>query len=165
MRARILEQVRHQPVLTALGISGLLGLLLMLLPALDRAVLLVASAGVLVGVGALSIWLLREHKEIEWTTSAGRVPRVRGSDRRVTALARSIDAATTGDEAAARRVHATLRSLADARLAPQGLTLDGPPADAEAVLGPDLTAYLISTGQRPVSTQELSSFITTLEEH
>lgn len=165
MRARLLELVRQQAVLTAVGAAGLLGLLLMLAPALDRAALLVASAGVLVGVGALGIWLLRDHKDIEWTTSAGRVPRVRGSDRRVTALARSIDAAGAGDEAAARRVHATLRSLADARLAPRGLTLDGPPADAEAVLGRDLTAYLISTGQRPVSTQELASFITTLEEH
>ena len=48
---------------------------------------------------------------------------------------------------------------------PQGLTLDGPRADAEATLGPSLTAYLISSEPPPVTTDELASFITTLEEH
>ena len=62
-------------------------------------------------------------------------------------------------------MRATLRSLADARLSPQGLTLDGPGGEAEAALGPDLTAYLISPKPPHVNADELASFITTLEEH
>ena len=165
MRTRIIEQVRGHEVVTSIGIAALLGLLLMLAPVLDRAALLVASTAVLISVGALAIWLLRDHKVSEWTTSAGRVPRVRGSDRRVTALARSINAAVTGDEAAQSRVQSTLRSLADARLAPQGLALDDRTAEAEATLGKELTAYLIASKPRQVTTDELASFITTLEEN
>lgn len=165
MRARLVELARGHEVLTAVSVAAVLGLLLMLAPALDRAALLVASAGVLVTVGALAIWLLRDHKDIEWTTSAGRVPRVRGSDRRVTALARTIDAAATGDAAARSRLQATLRSLAEARLAPAGLALDGPGSEAEVRLGRDLTAYLLSPTPRQVDTTELATFITTLEEH
>lgn len=165
MRARVLGLLRGHEVGGAVALAAFLGLVLGFVPVLDRVFLLVASAGLLVGAGALVVWLLREHRQIEWTTSAGTTARVRGSDRRVTALARTIDASLTGDGTAALTVQSTLRSLADARLAPQGLALDGPGGEAEAALGPDFTAYLISPKPRQVNADELASFITTLEEH
>jgi len=157
--------MRGHEVAGAVALAAFLGLVLGVAPGLDRVFLLVASAGLLVAAGALGVWLLREHRDIEWTTSAGTATRVRGSDRRVTALARTIDASLRGDEAAARTVHSTLRSLADARLTPQGLALEGPGGEAEAALGRDLTAYLISSEPPHVTADELASFITTLEEH
>ncbi|EAP99664.1 hypothetical protein JNB_05834 [Janibacter sp. HTCC2649] len=165
MRAKLLARLRGHEVAGAVALAAFLGLVLGVVPALDRVFLLVASAGLLVGAGALVVWLLRDHREIEWTTSSGTTTRVRGSDRRVTALARNIDASLSGDDDAARAVQATLRSLADARLSPQGLALDGPGTEAEAALGPDLTAYLSSSKPPHVNADELASFITTLEEH
>lgn len=165
MKARLLEQIREHEVAATVAVAALLGLALMLAPILDRVFLLIASSGLLVGLGALGVWLLRDHRDIEWTTSAGATARVRGSDRRVMRLARSIDAALLGDDTARHSVQSVLRSLAEARLAPHGLSLDGPEAHAEAALGPDLTAYLISQNPRLVNADELASFITTLEEH
>ncbi|MEO7268922.1 MAG: hypothetical protein ABIW49_06935 [Knoellia sp.] len=165
MRARLLDLLRGHEVAGAVALAAFLGLVLGVVPVLDRVFLLIASAGLLVAAGALGVWLLRDHHELEWTTSAGGTARVRGSDRRVTALARTIDASLTGNHEAALTVQATLRSVADARLAPQGLTLDGPGREAEAALGPDLTAYLSSSRPPHVNADELASFITTLEEH
>ena len=98
MRARLLEQLRGHEIAGAVALAAILGLVLGVVPALDRVFLLLASGGLLVGAGALGVWLLRDHRDIEWTTSAGTMARVRGSDRRVTALARSIDASLTGDD-------------------------------------------------------------------
>lgn len=159
-----MQRLRGHEVLTLLGAAAVVGLVLAVVPMLDRVALLLASAGLLVGVGALGIWLIRDHHDIEWT-SAGTVARARGSDRRVTALARTIDTSLTGDGAAGRAVQATLRSLADARLAAHGLSLEGPDAQAEGALGAELTAYLVSPTPRHLTADELSAFITTLEEH
>lgn len=165
MRHRIAQLLRGREVAAAIGMAAVLGLALGPLPGLDRVLLLLASAGLLVGTGALGIWLLRDHHVIEWTTSSGTPARVRGSDRRITALARSIEASFTGASDAALTVQATLRSLAEARLAPQGLALDDPEAGAEAALGRDFAAYLRSSPPRQITADELDSFITTLEEH
>ncbi len=165
MRQRLLALVRGHEVLTAVGAAALLGVVVTLVPVLDRVLLLVASTALLLAVAALAIWLVRAHREVEWTTSAGSPERVRGSDRRVTSLTRTIDAAVAGDSAARADVQQLLRSAAEAQLTRRGLPAD--PADdaARAALGPELTAYLTSASPRPVTTGELASFITTLEEH
>lgn len=165
MRSRLLQLTRGHEVASATVLAAILGLAIMIAPRFDRPPLLVASAGLLVGVGALAIWVIRDHHSLEWTTSSGAVPRVRGSDRRITALARSIDDSLGGDDAAAGRVRSTLRSLADAHLSPHGLSLDDPTTDVDAVLGRDLTAYLTAPRPRHVNADELASFITTLEEN
>lgn len=165
MRQRLEALVRGNEVMTAVGTAGVLGVAMTLVPALDRVLLLVTSSALLVVVAALVIWLLRGHRELEWTTSAGAPERVRGSDRRVTSLTRTIDAAATGDESARRDLQSVVRSAAEARLARQGLPPDPTGDAARAALGAELTAYLTSTSPRAVSTAELASFITILEEH
>lgn len=165
MRTKLLDMARGHEVASATVLAALLGLIIMVAPGLDRVSLLVASSGLLVGMGALGIWLIRDHHDLEWTTSAGTAARVRGSDRRVTALAHTIDASFQGDDEAAHTVQQTLRSLAEARLTPHGLTLDSPGKEAETVLGRDLTAYLMAPRPRLVNADELGSFITTLEEN
>ncbi|CAN7385098.1 hypothetical protein [Knoellia sp. LjRoot47] len=165
MRQHLATLVRGHEIATGVAVAAVLGLVVSVLPALDRPLLLVASTGLLLVVAALAIWLFRSHREVEWTTSAGAPERVRGSDRRVTSLSRTIDAALAGDEGARADVRALVRSAAEARLTSQGLstTLDHEPT--RAALGPGLTAYLTSATPRPVTTDELASFITTLEEN
>lgn len=165
MTHRLVELTRGREVTASVGAAATLGLLLVLAPGLDRVLLLVASTAALVALGALIVWLVRDHHDIEWTTSAGTAPRVRGSDRRITALARTIDSGLAGDVPAQHRVQSVLGSLAEARLAPHGLSLAGSPVEAEAALGRDLTAYLTSPTPRHLTADELASFITTLEEH
>lgn len=157
--------VRGSEVTTAIGAAALLGVLVTLVPAADRALLLVASVALMLALGGLVVWLVRGHREVEWTTSAGAAERVRGSDRRVTALARSIDAALAGDETAGSEVQSAVRSVAEARLTQLGLPPTVTDDGSRAALGPELTAYLSSTSAPRVSATELASFITTLEEH
>lgn len=165
MRQRLAVLVRGNEVATAVGVAALLGLGVTFEPALDRVLLLLVSTGLLLVLGALGIWLVRGHTEVAWTTSAGAPERVRGSDRRVTSLTRTIDAAVGGDTAARLSLQALVRSAAESRLAQLGLPPDLTGDAARAALGPELTAYLASAGPRKVSPAELASFITTLEEH
>lgn len=165
MRQRLVDLLDGNEVVAALALAAVLGLVLTLVPVLDRVLLLVASTVLLLTLAALAVWLFRTHREVEWTTSAGRPARVRGSDRRVTVLARTIDAAVAGDEGALRDVHALVRSAAEARVSAQGLAPDPDDAATRAALGPELTAYLTSATPRRVTAAELSSFITTLEEN
>lgn len=162
---RLTALARGREVATAVVAAALLGALLTLVPLLDRALLLVASVALMLALGALGVWLVRAHRNLEWTTSAGAPERIRGSDRRVTALARSIDAALAGDGPACGDVQATVRSVAEARLAQLGLPTTVTGDAARAALGPELTAYLSVPGGRPVSEGELAAFITTLEEN
>lgn len=164
MRARLLHLAREHEVASAVVLAALLGLVVTIGPGFDRVPLLIGSGTLLVAVGALAVWAIRDHHEVEWTTSAGTPARVRGSDRRITALARTIDASLAGDAAANQQVRSTLRSLAEARLSPHGLALDSPGQQAAGVLGPGLTAYLIAPAPRHVNADELASFITALEE-
>ncbi|WP_404381760.1 hypothetical protein LL946_14305 [Knoellia locipacati] len=165
MRQRLVALVRGNEVAAAVGAAALLGVLVSLVPVLDRVLLLAASTALLLAVSALAIWLVRAHREVEWTTSAGTPERVRGSDRRVTALTRTLDAAVAGDAVARADVHRLLRSAAEAQLTRRGLPPDPADDTARAALGPELTAYVTSANPRPVTTGELASFITTLEEH
>ncbi len=82
MRQRLLTLVRGHEVATAVGAAALLGVVAILVPFLDRVLLLAASTALLLAVSAPAIWLVRAHREVEWTTSAGTPERVRGSDRR-----------------------------------------------------------------------------------
>ncbi|MFC7489273.1 MULTISPECIES: hypothetical protein [unclassified Knoellia] len=163
MRARLVELVHGREVVTTLGVAAVLGLALMLAPALDRVLLIAAGTGLLVVLVGLVAWLVRDHHELRWSTYGGTAQRVRGTDHRLIALTRTIDACLTGDPDASRSVQSVLRSLAQARLAPLGLDLDSPRDQTEAVLGRDLTAYLVS-GPRRVDAAGLASFMTTLEE-
>lgn len=165
MRDRLVTLVRGNEVAAAVGAAALLGVLVTLVPVLDRALLLVASVALMLALGGLVVWLVRGHREIEWTTSAGATERIRGSDRRVTALARSIDAALAGDGSAGGDVQAVVRSVAHARLIQLGLPPTVTDDGSRAALGPELTAYLSSASAPQVSATELASFITTLEEH
>lgn len=165
MRARLEEQLRGRELAAAVVLAAVLGLLLTLAPALDQPLLLLASAGLLAVVGALGTWLIGERGTVEWTTSSGTPTRVRGSDRRVTALTRTIDRAVGGDAGAQHEVQQTLRSLAETRLTHLGLPPDVRDDGTRAALGPDLTAYLLSSPPRRVGADELAAFITTLEEH
>lgn len=165
MRQRLAALVRGNEIATAVGVAAVLGVAMSLVPALDRPLLLLASTGLLLAVAALVLWLLRSHRVVEWTTSAGTPERVRGSDRRVTSLSRTIDAALAGDEGARADVRALVRSAAEASLTAQGLAPTPTDDATRAALGPALTAYLTSATPRPVTTDELASFITTLEEH
>lgn len=165
MNGRIAALVRGREVITAVGVAAVLGLALMIVPVLDRVLLLVAAACFLITAGLVGGRVLRRHPEIEWTTSAGTPARVRGSDRRITALARAVDASLNGDATASDTVRTTLRSLADARLGARGLTLDATTAEVEEVLGRDLTAYLSAVHPPKTTANELRSFIITLEEH
>ena len=63
----------------------------------DIAALGARPTGLLVALGALGTWLVGERGTVEWTTSSGTPARVRGSDRRVTALTRTIDRDADGD--------------------------------------------------------------------
>lgn len=146
-------------------LACVLGLLLLLVPALDQPLLLLASTGLLVVVGALVIWLVGEHGRVEWTTSSGTPTRVRGSDRRVTALTRSIDRAVAGDASALEEVHRIIRSLARTRLSRLGLPADLGHDGSRAALGPQLTAYLASPAPPRVDADQLGGFLSTLEEH
>lgn len=165
MRARLAKQLRGRELVAAVVLACVLGVLLMIVPGLDQPLLLLASAGLLVVVGALGTWLVGERATVEWTTSSGTPTRVRGSDRRVTALTRAIDRAVAGEASAQHEVQQAMRSVARARLGQLGL----PPAlDADgtrAALGPELTAYLVSSPPRRVGADELATFLTTLEEH
>lgn len=165
MRTHVLELTRGREVAATAGVGAFLGVALMFAPALERALLIVGVTGLLTGLTALVLWLLRDHRDLEWSTYGGTLERVRGSDYRITTLARSIDASLVGDKDATQTVRSVLQSLAQARLVPLGLTLDGPPAQAEAVLGRDFTAYLTSSDPQLVDARTLASFITTLEEH
>ncbi|KGN39714.1 hypothetical protein [Knoellia aerolata] len=165
MRARLRERVRGRELNAAVVVAAGLGVLLMLVPGLDQPLLLLASAGLLVVAGALATWLVGQRGTVEWTTSAGTPTRVRGSDRRVTALTRTIDRAVAGDAVAQQELHQTVHSVARARLTHLGLPADLDDDGTRAALGPDLTAYLASSPPRRVGTDELASFITTLEEH
>jgi len=165
MKQRLAALVRGNEVATAVGVAAVLGVAVSLVPVLDRPLLLLASTGLLLVVAALVVWLLRSHREVEWTTSAGAPERVRGSDRRVTSLSRTIDAALAGDEGARADVRALVRSAAEASLTAQGLPPTPTDDATRAALGPALTAYLTSATPRPVTADELASFITTLEEH
>ena len=165
MTRRLARLVEGNEVVAAVGAAAVLGVVVTLVPALDRVLLLLVSTGLVVLVGALVVWLLRSHREVEWTTSAGTPERVRGSDRRVTVLARTIDAAVAGDEPARREVQSLVRSAAEAGLGARGLSPDLADDATRAALGPALTAYLTSATPRPVTPDELSAFITTLEEH
>jgi hypothetical protein len=165
VKARLVEQLRGRELAVAVVLAAVLGLLLTLAPALDQPLLLVASASLLVVVGALGTWLVGERGTVEWTTSSGTPTRFRGSDRRVTALTRTIDRAVGGDTAAQDEVQQTLRSLAETRLAHVGLPPDIHDAGTRTALGPELTAYLVSSPARRVGADELAAFITTLEEH
>jgi len=162
---RLVRLVEGNEVVAAVGAAAVLGVVVGLVPALDRVLLLVVSTGLVVLVGALVVWLLRSHREVEWTTSSGTPGRVRGSDRRVTVLARTIDAAVAGDEPARRDLQSLVRSAAEAALGAKGLSPDLGNDASRAALGPALTAYLTATTARPVAPDELSAFITTLEEH
>ena len=165
MREHLTALVRGNEIATAVGAAAVLGIAVSLAPALERPLLLLASTGLLLVVAALVIWLLRSHRELEWTTSAGTPERVRGSDRRVTSLSRTIDAALAGEEGARADVRALVRSAAEASLTAQGLPATTTDDPSRAALGPALTAYLTSATPRPVTPDELASFITTLEEH
>lgn len=165
MTRRLARLVEGNEVVAAVGAAAVLGVVVAVVPALDRVLLLVASTGLVVLVGALVVWLLRSHREVEWTTSAGTPERVRGSDRRVTVLARTIDAAVAGDEPARREMRSLVRSAAEAGLGARGLSPDLTDDATRAALGPALTAYLTAPTARPVTPDELSDFITTLEEH
>ncbi|GAA4125494.1 hypothetical protein GCM10022415_32420 [Knoellia locipacati] len=165
MSQRLADLVRGNEIATAVAVAAVLGLAVSLVPVLERPLLLLASTGLLLVVAALAIWLLRSHREVEWTTSGGTPERVRGSDRRVTSLSRTIDAALTGDEAARADVRELVRSAAEASLTAQRLAPTPTDDATRAALGPALTAYLTSATPRPVTTDELASFITTLEEH
>ncbi|KGN35025.1 hypothetical protein N802_01380 [Knoellia sinensis KCTC 19936] len=156
--------LRGRETLVAIAAAAVLGVLLTLAPALDRVLLLIASVGALLSLAALGTWLVRDHHEVEWTTSAGSPARVRGSDRRVTVLARTIDGALSGDEAGRQTVRSAVRSVAESRLHQRGLPLDVSDVTAAAALGPDLTAYLNSPTAPQVNERQLASFITTLEE-
>lgn len=165
MRARLEEQLRGRELATAVVLAAALGLLLMVAPGLDQPLLLLASAGLLVVVGALGTWLIGERGTVEWTTSSGTPTRVRGSDRRVTTLTRTIDRAIGGDAGAQHDLQQTLRSLAQTRLAQLGHPTDLGDDGTRAALGPELTAYLVSSPPRRVGADELATFLTTLEEH
>lgn len=165
MTARLLDRLRGRELAAAVVLAAALGLLLTVAPVLDQPLLLVASAGLLVALGALGTWLVGERGTVEWTTSSGTPARVRGSDRRVTALTRTIDRAADGDAPAQQEVQQTLRSLAETRLTQLGLPPDVHDDGTRAALGPDLTAYLVSSPPRRVGADELATFITTLEEH
>ena len=165
MRQLVADVRDGNEVVAARGLAAVLGLVVSLVPVLDRVLLLVASTALLVTLAALAIWLFRTHREVEWTTSAGAPARVRGSDRRVTVLARTIDAAAAGDEAALRDLRTLVRSAAEARLSAQGLPPDPTDDATRAALGPELTASLTAPTARRVTPAELASFITTLEEN
>lgn len=165
MRARLVDQLRGRELAAAVVLASALGLLLTVVPALDQPLLLIASAGLLVAVGALGTWLVGERGTVEWTTSSGTPARVRGSDRRVTALTRTVDRAVGGDTSAQQELQQTLLSLAETRLTHLGLPPDLHDEGTRAALGPDLTAYLLSSPARRVSTAELADHIATLEEH
>ncbi|MFW5471927.1 hypothetical protein ACOCJ5_01315 [Knoellia sp. CPCC 206450] len=165
MTGRLARLVEGNEVVAAVGAAAVLGVVVGLVPALDRMLLLLVSTGLVVLLGALLVWLLRSHREVEWTTSAGTPERVRGSDRRVTVLARTIDAAVAGDASARLEVRSLVRSAAEAGLGARGLSPDLTNDATQAALGPALTAYLTSATARPVTRDELSAFITTLEEH
>jgi len=158
------ELARGREVAATAGVGAVLGVALILAPALERALLVLAVTGLLGALAALVAWLLRDHRDLDWSTYGGAPARVRGSDHRIIDLTRSIDASLTNDRVAAHSVQSVLRSLAHARLAPLGLALDGPRAPAERVLGRDFTAYLTSSDPPPVDAGELASFITILEE-
>ena len=165
MRARLTELLRGREFPAAVVVACALGLLLMVLPGLDQPLLLLASAGLLAVVGILATWLIGEHGTVEWTTSSGTPQRVRGSDRRVTALTRTIDRAVAGDASAGLDVQRTVRSVARARLTALGLPTDLHDDGTRAALGPELTAYLVSSPPRRLRADELDTFLTTLEEH
>ncbi|KGN39571.1 hypothetical protein [Knoellia subterranea] len=164
MSARLLQVLRGHEILAAVGVAAALGLILMAFPVADRAMLLVGAASLLFAVLVLLTWLVRDHRAIEWTTSSGAAPRPRGQDRRITALARTIDTALTGDGQARASVRATLRSLAEASLATRGLAVDPADPDVTRVLGTELTAYLTAAQPHNPTADELTSFVTTLEE-
>ena len=165
MRQRLAGLARGHEVATAVAAAAVLGLVVTLAPAIDRVLLLVASTALLAVLSALVVWLVRAHRGVEWTTSAGTPERVRGIDRRVTALARTIDAAVAGDVSARSDLQSRVRSAAEARLGHGGPAAQPGGSGARADLGPELTAYLSSPDARAVTTDELASFITTLEEH
>ena len=165
MRGRLTALVRGRELPAAVVLACVLGLLLMLVPALDQPLLLLVTAGLLVAVGALGTWLVGEHRTVEWTTSSGTPARVRGSDRRVTALTRTIDRAVAGDLSAVHEVHRTVDSVARARLTQLGLPPDLDDDGTRAALGPQLAAYLASSPPPRVDADQLATFITTLEEH
>lgn len=170
MRARLAERLRGRELGAAVVAASVLGALLSVVPALDQVLLLLASAALLVVVGALGTWLLGERGRIEWTTSSGIPVRPRGSDRRVTALTRTIDRAVSGgsgdaDDVARHEVQAAVRSVAQAHLTRLGLPADLHDDGARAALGPELTAYLVSSPPIRIGAADLGTFVTTLEEH
>ena len=172
MRARLAELLRGRELEASVVAAAVLGLLLTVVPALDQPLLLLASAGLLVVVGALGTWLIGERGRIEWTTSSGFPPRPRGSDRRVTALTRPIDRAVPGNPGEADagvgarpELQAAVRSVAEAHLIRLGLPTDLHDDGTRAALGPELTAYLVSSPPTRIGATDLDTFITTLEEH
>ncbi|WP_353953269.1 hypothetical protein V6K52_07560 [Knoellia sp. S7-12] len=155
--------------------ASLLGALVVVAPVLGRPSLLLASTAMLLALVAISVWLVRENAGVDWTTSAGSEVRPRGNDHRVTWIARTIDAAITGDVDAQRELRDSVLSVADAQLVRGGHAPLADPGgvhegdtdhleEVAAALGPDLTAYLTSPTPRPVSAAQLTSFISTLEE-
>ncbi|PRY56317.1 hypothetical protein BCF74_11934 [Knoellia remsis] len=149
MTQRIRAAVRGHEVVAGLLVAVALGLILLAVPRVERLVLLVGAASVLVLAVLLIERFVHGEPELTWTTSSGTPARVRGHDRRITALTRAIEASRRGDLVARATVQDTLRSLARDR----------------TDLGPDLTAYLNATNPPDVDAARLDAHLTELEEH
>ena len=146
------------------GVAALVGAATVAIGPLANVGLLLGAAAALVAAGLVVYALGRGQRSHDWATHFQPAATRRGADTRVNLIGTLVVRADAGDPDAGRLVHEVIANLADERLRHHhGIDRHERPTEAQALLGPELTAYL---AHRPVGTLPIAratAYITQLE--
>jgi hypothetical protein len=151
------------PLLVAALVAVLLGVATVSVSWLTSPGLLLATLATIGAVAVLTQRLVQSQKPHHWETSVVDPDAERGADARVHHLRQQVELAAKGHAEGHERLHALLAGIAADRLRDRRGLEPGDP-EAQALLGPDLAAYLARPPRGRLTTDDLNRHVQKLEE-
>ena len=165
MRHWLARAAPSQVLARVAALLVLLGAVTVAVPVLTDVGLLLATAASLAVVAVLVQAVVHQQQSLDWSRPEPAPRQPRGADSRVSGIRHRLEQAAGGNAERAAEVHRLLTRLAEERLRDHhGLDRAVSPAEAERLLGPDLTAYLSAPPGACVPLDRLDTLVTQLEE-